>query len=124
MPGFVVDSRTLLAVRDTLDRLHDQLVGMHTTIWHQWGTLGGNALESELEQFCGTWHYGVTELGGQLQDLTRRLAEASAAYDRIEQRITHASGGSAATGGAPVHPIASGHTGTGAHHPAAKHTSS
>jgi hypothetical protein len=64
MSGFVVDSRTLGAVRDTLGRLHDQLVGMHTVVWHQWGTLGGHALESELEHFCGTWHYGVSELGG------------------------------------------------------------
>ena len=79
MSGFVVDSRTLVAVRDTLGRLNDQLVGMHTVIWHQWGTLGGSALESELEHFCGTWHYGVTELGGQLEDLTRRLSEAAAA---------------------------------------------
>ena len=127
MSGFVVDSRTLVAVRDTLGRLNDQLVGMHTVIWHQWGTLGGSALESELEHFCGTWHYGVTELGGQLEDLTRRLSEAAAAYDRIEQRITHASGGSSSTGGAPIAPTTgSGHTST--HHPTkhstAKHTSS
>jgi hypothetical protein len=120
MSGFVVDSRTLVAVRDTLGRLNDQLVGMHTVIWHQWGTLGGSALESELEHFCATWHYGVTELGGQLADLTRRLSEAAAAYDRIEQRITHASGGSASTGGAPIAPTTgSGHT--SAHH-TGKHT--
>ncbi|HEX3977663.1 MAG TPA: hypothetical protein VGG07_00060 [Solirubrobacteraceae bacterium] len=132
MSGFVVDSRTLVAVRDTLGRLNDQLVGMHTVIWHQWGTLGGSALESELEHFCGTWHYGVTELGGQLADLTRRLGEAAAAYDRIEQRITHASGGSGSTGGAPIAPTtASGHTSmhhtakhTPAKHTPAKHTSS
>jgi hypothetical protein len=121
MSGFVVDSRTLVAVQDTLGRLHDQLVGMHTVIWQQWGTLGGQALESELEHFCGTWHYGVTELGGQLQDLTRRLGEAAAAYERIEQRITHASGGSSSTGGAPVGAAGSGHA--TAHHTATKHPS-
>ncbi|HYZ80579.1 MAG TPA: hypothetical protein VE571_04890, partial [Solirubrobacteraceae bacterium] len=98
MSGFLVDSRTLVAVRDTLGRLQDQLVGMHTVIYHQEGSLGGQALEAELEHFCGTWHYGVSELGGQLQDLTRRLGEAAAAYEHIEQRITHASGGSGATG--------------------------
>ena len=127
MSGFVVDSRTLTAVGDTLDRLHDQLVGMHTVIWHQWGTLGGNALESELEHFCGTWHYGVTELGGQLQDLTRRLNEASAAYERIERRITHAAGGSsgsgASSGGAAVAPTGSRHPSKSAHHTAPKHSS-
>jgi hypothetical protein len=124
MSGFVVDSRTLVAVRDTLGRLHDQLVGMHTVIWHQRGTLGGGALEPELEHFCGTWHYGVTELGDQLQDLTRRLGEASAAYERIEKRITHAAGTStSSTGGAAVNPGGSGHTSTTAHHAPAKHSS-
>ena len=113
MSGFVVDSRTLVAVSDTLDRLHDQLVGMHTVIWHQWGTLGGQSLETELEHFCGTWHYGVSELGGQLKDLTRRLGEAAAAYERIEQRITQAGGGpgSAGAGGAGL-PTGSGHSST------------
>ena len=131
MSGFVVDSRTLLAVRDTLGRLNDQLLGMHTVIWHQWGTLGGRALESELEHFCGTWHYGVTELGEQLQDLTRRLGEAAAAYERIEQRITQAGAGStpttatgaghagtALTGGAAHHAK---HHAAAAHHAPAKH---
>jgi hypothetical protein len=124
MSGFVVDSRTLLAVRDTLGRLHDQLLGMHTVVWHEWGTLGGHALESELEHFCGTWHYGVSELGGQLQDLTRRLGEASDAYERIEQHITQAGSATGSTGGASAHPTGSGPTSTSAHHPAAKHKSS
>jgi hypothetical protein len=124
MSGFVVDSRTLVAVRDTLGRLNDQLLGMHTVIWHRWGTLGGHTLESELEHFCGTWHYGVTELGGQLQDLTRRLGEAAAAYERIEERITKAGGGSGSgstSGGGAVSPTGSGHTTASTHHTAAKH---
>jgi hypothetical protein len=114
MSGFVVDSRTLLAMRDTLGRLNDRLLGMHTVIWHQWGTLGGHTLESELEHFCGTWHYGVTELGGQLQDLTRRLGEAAAAYERIEERITNATGprGTHYSGGAAVGPVPTGSGGT------------
>jgi hypothetical protein len=131
MSGFVVDSRTLLAVRDTLGRLNEQLLGMHTVIWHQWGTLGGVALESELEHFCGTWHYGVTELAEQLQDLTRRLGEAAQAYERIERRITQAGAGStpttatgaghagtALTGGAAHHAK---HHAAAAHHAPAKH---
>jgi hypothetical protein len=125
MSGFVVDSRTLVAVRDTLGRLHAQLVGMHTVVWHQHGTLGGAALEAELEHFCGTWHYGVAELGGQLQDLNRRLSEAAAAYDRIEQRITHAGGGAGAAGsGGAAAPGGHGtpsHATPARHHSAAKH---
>ena len=126
MSGFVVDSRTLVAVRDTLGRLQEQLVGMHTVIWHEHGTLGGQMLENELEHFCGTWHYGVAELGRQLQDLTRRLSEASAAYERIEERITHASGGSATTaaGGSPHSAPAKHHAAPASHHaaPAAHHS--
>ncbi len=124
MSGFVVDSRTLVAVRDTLGRLNDQLLGMHTVVWHESGTVGGQALESELEHFCGTWHYGVTELGGQLQDLTRRLGEAANAYERIEQRITHATGGSGTSGGGTsAAPTGSGHPSASTHHAPAKHSS-
>jgi len=124
MSGFVVDSRTLTAVQDTLGRLHDQLLGMHTVIWHQRGTLGGFALESELEHFCGTWHYGVSELGGQLGDLTRRLGEAADAYERIEQRITHAAGGSGTSTGGSGSGAGSGHATTSARHTPAKHSAS
>jgi hypothetical protein len=109
MAAFLVDSRTLLAVRDTLGRLHDQLLGMHTVIWGHWGLLGGRELEGELEHFCGTWHYGVTELTGQITDLMARLVQAAAAYERIEHRIT-AAGHGHQTGGAPLAP---GRTGSG-----------
>jgi hypothetical protein len=100
MSRFLVDSRTLLAVRDTLGRLHDQLLGMHTVIYGYWGVLGGHELEGELEHFCGTWHYGVTELAAEVTGMMRRLAGAAAAYERIEQRITAAGG----SDGSPVLP--------------------
>jgi hypothetical protein len=102
MAAFLVDSRTLLAVRDTLGRLHDQLLGMHTVIWGYWGVLGGRELEGELEHFCGTWHYGVTELTGQITDLMARLVGAAAAYERIEQRITAAGQGHRSGSGTTV----------------------
>jgi len=100
MSGFLVDSRTLLAVRDTLGRLNDQLLSMHAVIYGYWGLLGGHELEGELEHFCGTWHYGVTEIGGEITDLMTRLTEAAAAYQRIEQRIAaagHRSGSGSGT---------------------------
>jgi hypothetical protein len=98
---FLVDSRTLLAVRDTLGRLHDQLLGMHTVIFGYWGMLGGSDLEGELEHFCGTWHYGVTEIAGQVSEMMQRLTGAAAAYERIEQRITKAGSGTTVIGGPP-----------------------
>lgn len=112
MSRFLVDSRTLLAVRDTLGRLHDQLLGMHTVIYGYWGVLGGRELEGELEHFCGTWHYGVTEIAGQVTDLMGRLVGAAAAYERIEQRIiaagrsghgSRSGSGTTVIGGGPTH---------------------
>jgi hypothetical protein len=99
MSKFLVDSRTLLAVRDTLGRLHDQLLGVHTIVGGYQGVIGGQALEAELEQFCTHWHYGIVELGGQITSMMRRLVAAAAAYQRIENRIVAAS-----SGGAPVAP--------------------
>jgi hypothetical protein len=140
MATFLVDSRTLLVVRDTLGRLHDQLLGMHTVIWSYWGVLGGRELEGELEHFCGTWHYGVTQLAADINGLMGRLTGAAAAYERIERRITaagtsHPAGGSGTTvigggsstsrrprqsgsgvtviGGGPTHPAAGRAVGSG-----------
>ncbi len=125
MSGFVVDSRTLVAVRDTLGRLQDQLVGMHTVIWHQWGTVGGQALESELEHFCGTWHYGVSELGGPAPGPDapprrggRGLRAHRAAHHPRQRRISPNGRRTSAS------PTGSGHTSTSTHHAAAKHASS
>jgi hypothetical protein len=111
MAAFLVDSRTLLAVRDTLGRLHDQLLSMHTVIWGYWGLLGGRELEGELEHFCGTWHYGVTELAGEITDMMARLVQAAAAYERIEQRITAAGHGQTSGSGTTV--IGAGGSGQG-----------
>lgn len=90
MSRFVVDSRSLLAVRDTLGRLHGNLTGMHLVIDGYWGSLGGGPLEGELEHFCGTWHYGVTQIAGEVHSLMERLTDAAAAYERIEQRMAAA----------------------------------
>jgi hypothetical protein len=83
----VVDSRTLLAVRDTLGRLHHQLLGIHTVVGGYEGLLGGRALEAELEQFCVRWHFGIVEIGERIDGMMHRLLTAAAAYERIEDRI-------------------------------------
>jgi hypothetical protein len=118
MSTFLVDSRTLLAVRDTLGRLHDQLLGMHNVIWSYWGVLGGRELEGELEHFCGTWHYGVTQLAGEITNQMSRLVGAAAAYERIEQRITaggrsHGGSGTTVIGGGPIRTTSSSGPGSG-----------
>ncbi|HET8980122.1 MAG TPA: hypothetical protein VFN87_18360 [Solirubrobacteraceae bacterium] len=109
MSRFVVDSRSLLAVRDALGHLHDRLLGMHTVIWASWGTLGGRELAGELEHFCGTWHYGVREITDEIARLMNRLTEAAAAYERIERRVATAGH----THGGPVGPRTGSGSGSG-----------
>jgi len=101
--GFAVDSRSLLAVRDALGRLHNELVTMHTAIFGCWGALGGRALEGELEHFCGTWHWAVGEISDEIAGLMHGLTLAAAAYERIEHRVATAGSGSGTTviGGSP-----------------------
>jgi hypothetical protein len=113
MSKFLVDSRTLLAVRDTLGRLHDQLLGVHTVVDGYQGVIGGQALEAELGQFCTHWHYGIVELGGQITSMMRRLQGAAAAYQRIEHRIVAASSGGAPGAPGTHSPVGSGTTTVG-----------
>jgi hypothetical protein len=108
MSKFLVDSRTLLAVRDTLGRLHDQLLGMHTVAGGYEGVLGGRELEGELQHFCGRWHWGIVEIAGQITEMMGRLVQAAAAYQRIEDRIT----GAGRDGGAPIAPPSRSGSGT------------
>jgi hypothetical protein len=117
MSGFLVDSRTLLAVRDKLGRLHDQLLGMHTVSWGYEGVLGGRELEGELQRFCGTWHWGILEIAGQITQMMGQLLQAAAAYQRIEDRITgasqpHSGSGTTAVGGSPSGSHGSGSAGS------------
>ncbi len=93
MSRFVVDSHSLLAVRDRLGYLHDQLLGMHTVAAGYDGVLGGRELEGELQHFCGRWHWGIVQIGEQIMDMMGRLASAAAAYERIEQRVSRAGNG-------------------------------
>jgi hypothetical protein len=104
--GFVVDHRSLLALRSTLGRLHDQLVGIPTVVNGFDGLLGGRALEAELEQLCNRWHYGIMRVADRIDGMMGRLEDAAAAYQRIEQRIAsrgHGPSGSGTTtiGGPP-----------------------
>jgi hypothetical protein len=114
MSQFIVDSRSLLTVRDTLGRLHDQLLGMHTVIYGYWGALGGRELEGELEHFCGTWHYGVTEVAGEVTHLMGGLAGAAAAYERIEDRVRAAGASGHGAAGASGHGAGQTHSSGGA----------
>jgi len=115
MPSFVVDHRSLLALRATLGRLHEQLVSMPTVVGGYEGLLGGPGLEAELGQFCARWHYGIIAIADRIDGIMRRLEGAAAAYQRIERRITassHPGSGSGVTsvGGGPPPGTGSGTT--------------
>jgi hypothetical protein len=116
MAGFMVDARSLLAVRDTLGRLHDELLGIHTIATSYDGVLGGRDLEGELQHFCGRWHWGIVHISGQITDMMHRLTGAAAAYQRIEHRLAaarhHGHGGRGrhpARGGSGTTVIGGGH---------------
>jgi hypothetical protein len=87
MSRFEVDHRSLLALRATLGRLHDQLLGIPTVVRGFDGVLGGRPLEAELEQFCNRWHYGIVLVAERIEGMMGRLRAAAAAYERIEQRV-------------------------------------
>jgi hypothetical protein len=87
MSRFVVDHRSLLQLRDTLGRLHGQLLGVPTVVSGFDGVLGGRALESELARFCNRWHYGIVLIAGRIEGMMGRLSAAADAYGRIEQRV-------------------------------------
>jgi hypothetical protein len=95
---FVVDSHSLLAVRDRLGQLHDQLLGMHTVAAGYDGVLGGRELEGELQHFCGRWHWGILQIGEQILDIMGRLTSAAAAYERIEHRVSRGGGSTGGSG--------------------------
>ncbi len=87
MSGFVVDARTLLALRDTLGRLHHQLLALPIVMDAYDGSLGGWGLERELEAFCQRWQLTIREVGGEIAELMRRLTSAAHAYERIERGV-------------------------------------
>jgi hypothetical protein len=116
MSRFVVDHRSLLALRATLGRLHEQLLAVPSVVGGYEGALGGRALEAELGQFAARWHYGILQVADRTDGMMRRLDGAAAAYQRIEQRVAgsgHGSGmgsGTTSVGGGPPSGSGSGTT--------------
>jgi hypothetical protein len=107
MSRLVVDHRSLLELRDTLGRLHEQLLGIPRVVSGFDGVLGGRALEAELAQFCSRWQYGIVLVADRIEGMMGRLAAAAAAYQRIEQRLassghgSHSGSGTTSIGGSP-----------------------
>jgi hypothetical protein len=53
LSGFVVDSRSLLAVRDALGRRYDERHAMHTVIFAYWGRRAAAAYERIEHRVAG-----------------------------------------------------------------------
>lgn len=90
MSTFAVDARSLLAVRDTLGRLHEQLLSIPRMVSGLSGGFGGLELEDDLQEFCGAWHHEVSLIADHVVTLMQRLTQAAVAYERIEQRVAAA----------------------------------
>ena len=87
--------------------------------------LGGDPLETELDGFAHEWHDAMGAVTGEIDLIQMRLAGASAAYRRIEQRhretahmaIAHAARGGSGSGTTVIDPGPARHsssTGSGA----------
>jgi hypothetical protein len=89
VPGFLVDSRSLQALHDTLGGLRERLLGVPATVGAIDGVLGGRAVESDLRDFCSEWHHGIGGACADIGEMMRRLDGAIAAYHRLEEGVTH-----------------------------------
>jgi hypothetical protein len=116
MSQFIVDPTSLRELDATLSTLRDRLTTMHVSVYADEGTLGYRSLEGELEQFCGRWHWAVSQIGDQIGDLGQRLLAAADAYQRIDDHTmpgaTGGGSGGSSTGGTPAPARGSG-TGSG-----------
>ena len=99
MPGFVVDAASLVRISHRLGVLHGQLESAPEIVGGYDATmLGGATLQDELDGFAHQWRHEMTAVAGELDLMQMRLADASAAYERIEHRHRASAHAAAATG--------------------------
>lgn len=92
MAQFLVDARTLLALRDLLGRLGGRLTAMPTVVSESDRALGGGGLGPELDRFSARWHGEVTSIADRIAAIMVALVAAAAAYERVERRLAAAHG--------------------------------
>jgi hypothetical protein len=93
MTTFTVDPATLQELSGALSSVHSQMQGMQGVASGYQGLLGGSDLEGGVEEFCGRWGYGITQLSDDMSDVVQRLNDAFVCYSKSEQEIQKAAGG-------------------------------
>ncbi len=87
MSRFVVDGSSLQSLRSELGLLHTRLLAMPSVVYGFEGLLGGDNMDQTVEDFCTSWHHGVSQVGGEIADLMGGLEKAAEAYQRIDDRV-------------------------------------
>jgi hypothetical protein len=87
MSQFVVDGSSLQSLRSELSLLHTRLLAMPSLVDGFEGLLGGDNMDQTVEDFCTSWHHGVSQVGGEIADLMGGLEKAAEAYQRIDDRV-------------------------------------
>lgn len=90
MATFTVDTASLQSLATTLGGLCGQMDAMHDVASGYEGLLGGRDLESMIEKFCSHWHYGIGNLGKDMQHLVEDLGKAAATYRASDQSVAKA----------------------------------
>ena len=90
MATFTVEPATLAELSSTLTGIHSHMQNMQGVATGYEGLLGGSDLEGDVESFCGTWNYGIGQLGDHMKDVITHLDAAAAGYHKSEQDITDA----------------------------------
>jgi hypothetical protein len=120
MTGFAVDTESLIDVANSLTTLRGVLNSISTGyVSSSDADIGGQAVGQELATFNSQWMYGVTEISGEVENMTLALFSAAAHYDHTEQQVVDRSHGTP-TGSGPV--VGKVHGGARAHpHEKPKH---
>lgn len=90
MSTFTVDPPSVRQLAGRLGQLCAEMQGMQNVAAGYDGLLGGQALDGEIQSFCGNWDYGVGLLQQHMQHVVQNLGKAAAMYASSEQDIADA----------------------------------
>jgi hypothetical protein len=90
VPGFAVDTDSLIDVANSLETLRHVLNSIATDDVTQ-TEVGGLVLAQQLDGFNGQWRAGVGVISGEVQNLQDALFTAAAHYERAEQVVSNQS---------------------------------
>jgi hypothetical protein len=81
MSSFTVDPQSLTALAGTLAGLGSQMTALSKLPSSSGTALGGGDVLSSVEDFCGHWKYGVSQLDSHLKTVIQNLTQAARNYN-------------------------------------------